>query len=539
MKERVTEQLKLLLEQNSDVYDNGFGFDLNNDKVHALAAPHKAIINLLHHNKLASLEAELMEFVNSGNHFYEIQDGKVISKVPNSIYGVNQEKYLSPLYDYALDKAFDHSLKTILNKYKITEESNIQKVQYTLAGIYLESQKDIRDESNLKQFSTLLLGCFIENRLNKYCTLEQLNIFKINLPNYSTILSSKDKTLFVEKLKNDLGLSADKAISIGKTFDKFNYTHSEVDKIIHKVLDDIETSIHKEIAQETFNLNGLKQHTFDGTEVLWRGVTVHPKYTLDAILNDNLNPSNKFSFYLPLQDSTLVQEIIGGICTSAGLYTPIDFTFNENGYLIEILPHKGDKGILFHDYSPGVGVNMVELDFSHIYNHNIYKVYKISRLDSDDKFKIRIEEVYLNKHYLKGGRKASDALDFERGDIITIKNLLQEQKSFDEGFELIEIKRGDTVSEHKVQPALVEHFKKALENVLEQYPDFFTDFSEESDDDTYNGATNVIPISQEKEAIIDSRNNNFELITYKLSDIDDALKCLKQSNDGFLQELLV
>jgi hypothetical protein len=46
-------------------------------------------------------------------------------------------------------------------------------------------------------------------------------------------------------------------------------------------------------------------------------------------------------------------------------------------------------------------------------------------------------------------------------------------------------------------------------------------------------------VPQEKKAIIESRNSNPEAITYKLSDIDDALKCLKQSNDEFLQELLV
>ncbi|MDF3048068.1 MAG: hypothetical protein K0R73_1186 [Candidatus Midichloriaceae bacterium] len=114
MKERVINQLKLFLEQNGDVYNNDFGFGLNNNKIHALAAPHKAIINLLYHNKLAALEAELLAFVNAGDHFYEIRDGEVISKIPHDIYKVNQEKYLSPIYDYALNKAFDHSLKTIL-----------------------------------------------------------------------------------------------------------------------------------------------------------------------------------------------------------------------------------------------------------------------------------------------------------------------------------------------------------------------------------------------------------------------------------------
>jgi hypothetical protein len=289
--------------------------------------------------------------------------------------------------------------------------------------------------------------------------------------------------LFVEKLKSDLGLSTDTVVRIGKTFDKFNYTNSDTDKIVHKVLDDIQTSVHKEIAQETFTLTGIQQHVFDGTEVLWRGVTLNQEYTLDTILNDNLNPNNKFSFYLPLQDSTMVQEIIGGVCTSVGLCTPIDFTLNENGYLIEILPHKGDKGILFHNYSPGVGVSMLELDFSHIYNHNIYKVYKISRLGADDEFRIKIEEVYINQHYLKGGRKASDAVDFERGDVVIVRNLLEEQKSFDKGLELIEVKRGGIISEYKVYPTLVQHFKKALENVLEQYPNFFADFFEEGDDD--------------------------------------------------------
>ncbi|MDF3047414.1 MAG: hypothetical protein K0R73_532 [Candidatus Midichloriaceae bacterium] len=479
----------------------------------------KAIINLLHSNNLVELDPDLLKFVNdgSGNHSWGAIIGVTeIPKFPAEIKLVMQEQYLNPLYDYALDKVFDHSLKTIIGKYKFTDEKQINNVKNILAGLYIEAQNQVCDLDHLNELGTLLLASFINNRLNKYCTEDQLNVFKANAGKYQTILSAKDKTLFVEELKKDLGLSEEHAIKVGRSFDKFSYTDSDANHILHKLQSDIRNSLEILIDEERSNLIGMKQHIFEGTEVLWRGVRTHDHITLRGGVAYN---------GYGLED-IMSQDLID-VCTSGGIRTPQSYA---SPYLIQILPSKGDKATFLHDNYLWHGLGSIEVDLN-VYNEKIYKVYKISNLNvqEDAPSKFIVEDVYSNVHFIKQDTRIADVIEFQKGDIVTVNDFYADpQKSLQE-FEAFEINRNGEVIEHKFSSTpLYTHFLEAGKKFLELCPetldftdeDAFDNFvSEQEREETVNLSLQKVPA----EKIIALREANYEPMTYKISEINELV----------------
>ncbi len=340
---------------------------LQND---AVGGTNLALLHIIEQNNLAELEASLSKYLQADELFYEMKADEIIDHSPKELSLLGQEKYLIPVLNFAAGRAYNDTISRMQKECDITSKQELNKLKSIVGDMYLESCQDTPDAHKIKALSSTLLG----------------------------------------SLNND---------------DRFILTSQDSETVLHALHDNISSQLHHAIAQEIKNINNIKDITFKGDEVLWRGITLPEHTDINKFLSStHIYAPFLYKFSIPMSEDA--PDYSHRVCTSAGLDIPMAYaedstSSQQASYLLEIRPKSGQKATFLADHHLWFGLTELEIDFDKIDTHEVYAAYKIQSINNFSEgysAGYKIEQASLNKNYIAREDDANQNghLHFATGD---------------------------------------------------------------------------------------------------------------------------
>ncbi|MBN8828749.1 MAG: hypothetical protein J0H68_08585 [Sphingobacteriia bacterium] len=398
--ENLIHRITTILERNSD----------KNFEITKTSTPmiYQAMVNILHYKAKVELNESLKSFVDDPNKYYELDFNQYtrVHKLPNQLAKIKNNQYIKSLIYFGANKAASNEFIKIDSKFKLSdvEQKNVKEALENIFKNTLLKSNESEIISSAKQLrETLIL-----NRIKKYFSKDELIKLYQNKENFSSILENYNKEEFEAHLKQNFHLDEVKLARLCKIVERFKLAENDLSSIEYKVDDLICASLHNEIANEIKLFNNVEEITFNGNEVLWRGLLLPEDFDINNIFNTTHRPIKGHGSFL---DFHVVNKFSGNITTdynavtSTSYHLGVALRFSVNNpyersgesYILEIHPKTGQQGIAMLSYD-ALTAGEHEFALDQISSHDIYGAYKIQALNSNS---YKVIQFYKNPTYIK------------------------------------------------------------------------------------------------------------------------------------------